>query len=78
MYLLRPAPFSFLYSSQPSAASSTFYPATPLILHLAGGPFSMQPNVLIMCPARPFADDWLITISLGDIVRQGREGCVTV
>lgn len=36
---------------QPSAASSTFHQARPLILHPAGGPFTMQPNVLIMCPA---------------------------
>lgn len=44
-------PFSLPLFPQPSAASSTFHQARPLILHTAGGPFSMQPNVLIMCPA---------------------------
>lgn len=31
--------------------SSTFHQARALILRPAGGPFTMQPNVLIMCPA---------------------------
>lgn len=65
-------PFSFFFFFyQPSAASSTFHQAGPLIPHLAGGLFSMQPNVLIMFPAWSLRW-WLVDYHL--IKRPGQAG----